>query len=212
MKKGIFTLVTFLSYVSARAADIATTDYFLSGDMSQEANPLVSVLGFNWEKLLLSNAVISVFLIFIPLYFYWKGHSKRLSIGHESTLEFASVCIYNTKMEPRKFLSSFLLGWPIWPVPKDFYQSIRLLGFALPWGVAAGSMMAVFTWWATWAWSWEIYNEIRASIAIGPYSLVEVSIGYLTFIIASFYFFKSEAKRANKPLQENSGKSAVPQP
>ena len=38
MKKGIFTLVTFLSYVSARAADIATTDYFLSGDMSQEAD------------------------------------------------------------------------------------------------------------------------------------------------------------------------------
>ena len=79
MKKGIFTLVTFLSYVSARAADIATTDYFLSGDMSQEANPLVSVLGFNWEQLLLSNAVISVFLIFIPLYFYWKGHAMKFS-------------------------------------------------------------------------------------------------------------------------------------
>ena len=91
-------------------------------------------------------------------------------------------------MELRKFLRSFLLGWPIWPVPKDFYQSIRLLGFALPWGVAAGSMMAVFAWWATWAWSWEIYNEIRASIAIGPYSLVEVLTGYLAFINDTWHF------------------------
>lgn len=193
MKRSMVTLVTFLAVTTSRAADLATTLHF-SPSLNREANPFVAVLGFDWSLLLLSNVLGLVVFIFVPLAAYWRWPSKTVTHRPATTWEFASLCLYDRPMKRAELIKSLIRGWPL---PKDWRQMLRLFGFSVSWTVAAGSWMAVFSWWATNAWGWSAYRAFRNSLGIGRYPLLELLAGLTVCIIATARFFKSECSHAN---------------
>ena len=206
MKRGWIALLSFCAVTTARAADLGTTFYF-NPSLDQEANALVKYGGWGVTWLLVSQAMM-VTLVCLPIIAYWRWPGKRLVECPGSAWEFAALCLYDRRMTKVELIKAFLIEghWK----DRDWRQTIRFLGFVLPWTVAAGSGMAVFSWWAVNAWSWSAWRGLRAATAIDGFSLVEPFTGLVAAALAAGVFFRMELAEANQ-APDTARKLADPQ-
>jgi len=188
MKRSVLALGTFVAVSTARAADLATTFHF-NPSLSREANPLVTWHGADPKALLIFNVVGLAILFLAPLFLYWRGRPKVLAEKAESVWDFASLLLYDRIMPKGRLIRAFLLGSPL---PKDWFQFLRLWGFAGCWALAIGSFIVTFSWWAVSDLHWTTYQTIRSSITIGSYPVLELVPVIPTFIAAAVIFFRTE--------------------
>lgn len=181
-------LITFSSVTVARAADIATTLHF-NPSLSREANPLSSVLGFDAAQLVVSNLILVVLFLLVPLIFYVvRGPAKIMEKAHTLT-EYMSIQLFRSKLERNCFLCGVFLGWPL---PKNWLQATRVFGFAVSWAVVFASLQATFAWWATNQWGMDWYGQYRALLNFHGYPVIELVPVVFVFYLVAYALFKRE--------------------
>jgi hypothetical protein len=195
-------LLSLFSVAAARAADIATTLHF-SPDLSREANPLSSVLGFDAPLLIASN-VILVLLLMIPLHVYVFYGPAKLDETARTLNDYISLQLYRERLERTHLLRRLFLGWPL---PRNWLQTTRVVGFALSWAIIFASLQAVFAWWATFRWGMEWYRQYRASINIRDYPVIELIPVIVVLYVMGYIFFRREFNTKNLSKAEQGAAS-----
>lgn len=134
MRKRYFFL-TFLVLFS-RGCDFYSTSlwFFGPGGSQGEMNPLTRYLGFGWNGLLASNAIIILVILGLLYYFFFYYKPKKILPGQPANFrEFASLLYFNEK---GKF-------WQImYKLPKNKEAFMAHLGFTLTITVIVGSLLA----------------------------------------------------------------------
>jgi len=188
MKRTTWMVTTLFAVTAARASDLATTFHF-DPSLSREVNPIVAQLGGDAKALLLSNMIGVAVFLFIPLFWFWRCRSKRLTVSPTSLRDFASLLFYDRILPKWQLWSASLLGWPL---PKDWSQVVRLWGFAGCWTVVFGGFLATFSWWAVSEWHWAWYQALRSALAPGNYPVIELLACIPTFYVAAIVFVRTE--------------------
>ncbi|MEM7147219.1 MAG: hypothetical protein AAF591_19035 [Verrucomicrobiota bacterium] len=190
--------MTFVSLSAARAADVTTTLHF-NPSLSREANPLSSVLGFDALQLVVTNIVAVVVFLFVPLLVYIVYGPASMGEKACSFREYVSLQLFRSKLERARFLRGVFLGWPL---PKNWLQAVRVLGFALSWAIVIASLQATFAWWATNQWGLDWYGRYRALFSFRGFPVVELIPIVIVFFLMGFVFFRMEYKAYGRPLPE----------
>ncbi len=187
-KRIIIAMVTFFSVTAARAADIATTLH-LNPDLSREANPLVSVLGFDAGQLVVANSIAVLVFGICPLLIYVVFGPARFDGQVDSIPQYISIQLFRSKLSRSQFLRGVFLGCPL---PKNWLQTTRMIGFAYSWTLVFGSLQATFAWWATHHWGMEWYRQYRGIINFHNYPVIELISLVPVFYILCYLFFRHE--------------------
>lgn len=187
-KRAIVGIVTFFSVTAARVADIATTLHF-NPSLSREANPLSSVLGFDAAQLVTANLIGMVVLLLTPLLLYVVRGPARLEEQVESLTQYISLQLFRSKLPRNRVLCGVFLGWPL---PKNWLQAARVLGFTLSWTVVFASLQATFAWWATNQWGMDWYRQYRGTINFHGYPVIEFIPVLLVFYSMGYLYFRKE--------------------
>ena len=188
--RAIIGIVTLFSIVSARAADLVTTLHF-NPSLSREANPFCSILGFDAAQLIASNLFGIVVFLLVPLFVYVVRSPAKMEEKADSLTEYVSLQLFRSKLPRSRILSGVFLGWPL---PKNWLQAIRLLGFALSWAIVFGSIQATFGWWATNHWGMDWYRQYRGIANFRGYPVIELIPVMLVFYGMGYLFFRMEFK------------------
>jgi len=184
----IVGIVTFFSVAAARVADIATTLHF-NPDLSREANPLSTVLGFDASLLIASNVIGVLLFVTIPLLVYVFYGPAKIDETACTLNDYISLQLYRDKLARTHLLRGLFLGWPF---PRNWLQTTRVIGFALSWAVVFGSLQAAFAWWATNQWGMDWYKQYRASINFHGYPVLEIIPVLLVFYSMGYVHFRRE--------------------
>jgi hypothetical protein len=131
---------------------------------------------------------VLLFLL-VPLFCYWRFPATPLQSTPANLREFICLQLYGRLLGSGEFFRAILLGVPF---PRSWVQLLRLMGIALSWTVVFGSFLAVFEWWAIWAWHWHGYQHFRAAFAVGGYPIMELFLCVAFYYLASFIYFRSE--------------------
>jgi hypothetical protein len=150
MIRTLFTALTLFAITAARPSDLATTFHY-NPSLSHEANPIVAHFKADAQTMVVADILGVITLPFAPLFVYWRGSPKRLTTTPESMWDFAGLYLYGRRMSRGQLLRAILLCWPL---PKDWFQVLRLWGLAGSWAVVVGSFAAAFSWCALWGCRW----------------------------------------------------------
>ena len=101
MNKTIKFIVISLWVVLTRGYDTYATSLF-TPDLSQEANPLVSILGFSWSPLLVTILVLTIWVIYC---FFKATFSSHKLIPEETNYNFSNFVGYIYTGEKQKWFS-----------------------------------------------------------------------------------------------------------
>lgn len=197
----IVGIVTFFSVAAARAADLATTLHF-NPDLSREANPLSSVLGFDASQLIASNVIGVLLFVMIPLLVYvFYGPAK---IDERACIlnNYISLQLFREKLSRTRLLCGLFLGYPL---PRNWLQTTRVIGFALSWAVVFASLQAAFAWWATNQWGMDWYRQYRATINFRGYPVVELIPVLFVFYFMGYVLFRREFNTEQLSRAEQGG-------
>ena len=139
-KRGVFTIASLLMMASARAADVAFT-YHYAPDLSNEANPIVSLLGGGWAALLIVNILLVLAICACAIYWWRRPLTYHPSEEVTNTWEFASHCYCRKVYSRSRFLFYFFCRFP-----KNWPHAFQLYGFTLPAGVILVSLLGGSSW------------------------------------------------------------------
>jgi hypothetical protein len=186
----IIGVVTFFSIAIARTADLATTLHF-NPSLSREANPLSSVLGFDAAQLVVSNVIgVAIFLL-APLLIYVVRGPAKIEEKANTLTEHISLQLFRSKLDQNRVLCGVFLGWPL---PKNWLQATRVVGFALSWAVVFASLQATFGWWAINHWGMDWYRQYRGILNFRGYPVIELIPPLLVFYSMGYLFYRMEFK------------------
>lgn len=186
----VITCMAFLSVIAARAADLSTTLHF-NPSLSREANPFVSVLGFDANQLIFSNVIGVLIFVFAPLLVYLRCGPSQMQEKPQSLSEYVSLQLYRCRLSKSRLFSGLFLGWPF---PKDYQQVIRAFGFAISWTVVFAGLQQTFAWWATNEWGMDWYQNYRGWFNFRGYPIIELIPVMIVFLLAGYLFFRMEFK------------------
>ena len=183
---------TFVLLTAARVADIATTVYF-NPSLDKEGNPIVFFLGGKLGSLVVSTAV--VWLIAVSFLFaYWRGDRLKTLQVPSTFLEFVRAWSRRVLVRGRPMRTS-LPGGRYW---NEGLQAVRLAGIALPWAVIAGSMTAIYSWFATYGASkGTVYQSLYAALQIGGLNYFSWLTSAAGFAAGVWLFFWLEFRESS---------------
>lgn len=187
--RAVVAIVTFLSVAASRAADLATTLHF-NPSLSEEANPLSSVYGFDVAQLVASNVIGVVVILLVPLLIYVVCAPARIEEKAESITQYVSLQLFRSKLPRTRVLCGIFLGWPL---PKDWLQVLRVFGFAVSWGVVYAGLQATFGWWAK-HWEFDWYVQYRAISNLRGYPVIELIPSIAVVYSMAYLFYRMEFK------------------
>ncbi|MEM0896719.1 MAG: hypothetical protein AAGJ79_07510 [Verrucomicrobiota bacterium] len=201
MNRPWLFLIYFATLLAARGADLGSTYYF-SPDLAREGNPVAVSLG-SWPSILVVQAVAFVVIAGL-LAVYCYGRTHRASREGLKKVEYAADCLLGDPSRTRAVWSTFLF---LWPLPKNWLQYGRLLGFVLVNAVIVVSFLAAFCWWMLWGWKVEWFNTFygSASIAGYPGGLVYLFGIFVSIAAALFVFYGTELHRQRQSALVDGG-------
>lgn len=188
-----FSIVTFLTIVVSFFDNLLT--YIGSPDLSREANPLVSTLGFNWTGLLVSNIIILILIII--LYYYSFIKFEPATIKCNNFKEYYSMLYFN---EPNRFRETF------YKLPKNkiiWRYSFACLGFCF------GIVVIVFRTRCVIEWLMYLYNQemfksycnlIKPISYTTVFGRLDMIILVIIFVISLVYFWVYREYRKNETV------------
>lgn len=94
--KTKFFLISFL-LLFARGCDFYSTSLWFFDNPTGETNPLYKFLGFGWNGLLISNAVVVGLLIYAFYYFSFKYRMGQFADRPQKLTDFVSELYFNEK-------------------------------------------------------------------------------------------------------------------
>ncbi len=94
--KAKFFLITFL-LLFARGCDFYSTSLWFFDNPTGETNPLYRYLGFGWNGLLISNAVIIGLIVYAFYYFSFRYTTGKVSAMPQKLTDFVSELYFNEK-------------------------------------------------------------------------------------------------------------------
>jgi len=195
---------TGLLLIAGRIADLATTFHF-TPNLRREANPLVHNLGMGWNGLLATNLCLTL-LVLAGLYYYGTRSSREVEWSpSEGAWGFAGRALYGQALSPGRLILRLLTCWPL---PRNWKQTLRLLGLSCGWMVVFSSFTAAFGWWANHAWKLAWWMRLNRSLHIGVYPLMGILIGLLGGALAVVVFFVTEYREATARPGEKTGAPA----
>ncbi|MEM9478168.1 MAG: hypothetical protein AAGA58_00755 [Verrucomicrobiota bacterium] len=177
-------LIYFATLAAARGADLGSTYYF-TPDLAREGNPFAVFLG-SWPAILAVQVVAMLVITgFLEVYCFGKTHKKKCSDLTRS--EYAADCLFRDPSRTKSVWSTFLF---LWPLPKNWMQYFRLVGFVLVNTVIVVSLQAAFCWWMLWGWKVGWFNELYGFATVGGYpgGLVYL-VGIVVTVLASFSIY-----------------------
>jgi hypothetical protein len=180
---------------TTRAADLAST-FLHDATLSREGNPLVTLLGFGPQELLIAN-ICATLLLMGAIMLYWRLPTKRIGPGEvEDIWQYASFCLYGEVFPKRRFLAAFLLGRRF---PRDRCQYFRYLVFVLSWVVATAALLGALSWWSG-HWDWVRFRRVYFAVTIHGYPVMLFAVCLAVGVLASIAFFRIEYAEANQPV------------
>lgn len=108
--------------------------YVNTPDLAREWNPLVRVLGFGWEALIIANLVGFVLIVLATWYF---GRYEHVSIPSKNVFDYYMKLFYGENYEP---------VWVLYKHSKNWKSQLALIGYACYWGLTVGAVIPVVGW------------------------------------------------------------------
>lgn len=108
--------------------------YVNTPDLAREWNPLVRVLGFGWEALIIANLVGFVLIVLATWYF---GRYEHVSIPSKNVFDYYMKLFYGENYEP---------VWVLYKHSKNWKSQFALIGYACYWGLTVGAVIPVVGW------------------------------------------------------------------
>ena len=134
-KKTKFIAVT-LWILLTRAYDAACT-YQYTPDLSYEANPLVSILGFGWTPLLLTLFFLSIYII----YAYYQATFKPYDLlPEEANLSFSHFIGYVYTGKKQSCTALF------YKLPNSFTRFTHVMGNLMTQSLAFAGLISTLMW------------------------------------------------------------------
>ncbi len=108
--------------------------YVNTPDLVREWNPLVRVLGFGWEALIIANLVGFVLIVLATWYF---GRYEYVSIPSKNVFDYYMKLFYGENYKP---------VWVLYKHSKNWKSQFALIGYACYWGLTVGAVIPVVGW------------------------------------------------------------------
>lgn len=108
--------------------------YVNTPDLVREWNPLVRVLGFGWEALIMANLVGFVLIVLATWYF---GRYEHVSIPSKNVFDYYMKLFYGENYKP---------VWVLYKHSKNWKSQFALIGYACYWGLTVGAVIPVVGW------------------------------------------------------------------
>lgn len=108
--------------------------YVNTPDLGREWNPLVRVLGFGWEALIMANLVGFVLIVLATWYF---GRYEHVSIPSKNVFDYYMKLFYGENYKP---------VWVLYKPSKNWKSQFALIGYACYWGLTVGAVIPVVGW------------------------------------------------------------------
>lgn len=108
--------------------------YVNTPDLVREWNPLVRVLGFGWEALIIANLVGFVLIVLATWYF---GRYEHVGIPSKNVFDYYMKLFYGENYKP---------VWVLYKHSKNWKSQLALIGYACYWGLTVGAVIPVVGW------------------------------------------------------------------
>ena len=108
--------------------------YVNTPDLGREWNPLVRVLGFGWEALIIANLIGFVLIVLATWYF---GRYEHVSIPSKNVFDYYMKLFYGENYKP---------VWVLYKHSKNWKSQFALIGYACYWGLTVGAVIPVVGW------------------------------------------------------------------
>jgi hypothetical protein len=179
-----------LTYLLVAASDLGLT-YIGSPDLSNEANPLVTILGFGWKALIISD--IMFFMFYVWLAYFSLIQYKRVTIKCEGIKQFVSLFLYD---RPDKF------AWILWRLPVNkaaWKRALAPIGYSLSLSLVIAKTVLIVEWIGIINESYIVYWYFQ-NINVLP-GLVYLLVLVISFLGFSSYWFYKEFKINEQELK-----------
>lgn len=161
MDKKMRFLLLSAWIVFSRAFDAYCT-FLHTPDLTKEANPLVSVLGFSWTPLLLVISVLTIYVIYVYYLYSFKEYDF---FPKEKGYSFADFSTYVYFGKKQHWTSLF------YKLPTDFKHFNYIMGATLSQCLAVAGVISTLMW--ILIRNTEFYMKIHSTTLI--YTLIIVS-------------------------------------
>ena len=178
MNKTIKFIVISLWVVLTRVYDTYAT-YQFTPDLSQEANPLVSILGFSWSPLLVTILGLSIWVIYC---FFKATFSSHKPIPEETNYNFSNFIGYIYTGEKQKWFSI------LYKLPSSFNRFNLIMGHLLTRCLVFAGMISTTMWLLLN--HTEFYKEIHS-----PYLIYSILV--IGGVVICHHWFSTQFKRYN---------------
>lgn len=136
MSKNVKYTLTTLFIVLTRSFDAYCTNQ-LTPDLSKEANPLVSVLGFGWTPLLLVISALTAYVI----YCYYIATFKPMNLlPTEKGFSFSNTIAYSFLGKKEQWFAIF------YKLPKDIKRFNNYIGHTMPACLVFAGIVSTLMW------------------------------------------------------------------
>lgn len=158
-------------------------------DLTDEGNPISSVLKMGWFALILTNVIsVAVFALFSHIAF---DRYKTPKFTAKSFFEFYLMLFYNTKTMVVK---------PMFKLPKNWMPFFAMISFSACIALIAGRIVVVIEWIAVLlGHKRSIYFMIRDYL---PFGRTDIWVFILAFLISVLVWMQREYKKVRK-ITEN---------
>lgn len=154
-------------------------------NLADEANPLISVLGFNWTSLLIANVILLMFILICADYTFVRY--KTIVIDAKNHKEYISQILYD---RPDKF------SWTMYKIPKNWRPVFAISGYAIVYAVIIARTIVIIEWlMITFGYKYNIYWNLKD---IMPYNRADIVISIIACFFLINYWFLKEYKKSKK--------------
>jgi len=164
-----------------------------SPNLSQEANPIVYLLGQGLAGLIVGNVLIIAPLLFL-LYRY--GTSPNISEQNHAKdkWEYLSYSIFSQYYPKNTFFKNVLLYFTR---PKNMRNYLNFFGYFATWFLIGCRIGAIFSWIAICEFNWQSFTIIRSHIKIFGAPTFELIVGGIVAYRMILYYINNEYRLAN---------------
>lgn len=183
------SLIWTLVFVFITVMDIGLT-FTATPDLTDEGNPISSVLKLGWFALILTNVIaVAAFALFSHIAF---DRYKTPKFTAKSFFEFYLMLFYNTKTMVVK---------PMFKLPKNWMPFFAMISFSACVSLIAGRIVVVLEWVAVLlGYRHSMYFWVRDYLPLGR---TDVWVFILAFLISVLVWMQKEFKKVSKFTQIN---------